>query len=68
MIQFDDHRLVTTDSGIELLGDEGRNRTHDFNLKHLYDDSSEPYRDDLRRLEQIMSFNKVIPLSNSSSN
>ena len=68
MIKFNDHHLVTSDSGIELLGDEGRNRTHDFNLKHLYDESSEPYREDLKRLELIMSFNKVIALSNSSSN
>lgn len=68
MFKFDDHHLVTSDSGIELLGDEGRNRTHDFNLKHLYDDSSKPYKDDLKRLEQSMTFNKVIELNSTSLN
>lgn len=63
MFKFDDHHLVTSDSGIELLGDEGRNRTHDFNLKHLYDDASKSYKDDLKRLELSMSFNKVIELN-----
>jgi hypothetical protein len=68
MFKFDDHHLVTSDSGIELLGEEGRNRTHDFNLKHLYDESSKPYRDDLKRLELSMSFNKVIELNSHSFN
>lgn len=63
MFKFDDNHLVTTDSGIELLGDEGRNRTHDFNLKHLYDDASKPYRNDLKRLELSMSFNSFIELN-----
>ena len=68
MFKFDDHHLVTSDSGIELLGDEGRNRTHDFNLKHLYDESSKPYRDDLKRLELSMTFNKIIELNSHSFN
>ena len=63
MFKFDDHQLVTSDSGIELLGDEGRNRTHDFNLKNLYDDSSKPYKEDLKRLELSMIFNKKILLN-----
>jgi len=68
MFKFDDHHLVTSDSGIELLGEEGKNRTHDFNLKHLYDESSKPYRDDLRRLELSMTFNKIIELNSHSFN
>jgi hypothetical protein len=64
MIMFDDHHVITSDSGLEILGDEGKNKSHDFNLKHLYDDSSRPFKDDLKRLVSSTSFQKRIELSN----
>jgi hypothetical protein len=62
MFRFDNSHVIPNDSGAEMLGDEGKGKSHDFNLKHLYDNSSTTYKNDLNELKQRIEFNKTINL------